>query len=233
MALIVVTGASQGIGSAIAERFAHEPGNCLILIARTASKLESVAQRCRDLGAQTEVCVADVTEPSAVNRAARRIVEIHGAPDVLVNNAGLFRPGALIDTSVEEFREQVDVNLTSAFIVTRAFIGPMIKRSKGHVFFVASVASLKAYPGGAAYCAAKHGLLGLSRVVREETKAYGIGVTALLPGAVRTPSWDGTDLPDERFMGASQIAEAVVSAYGLGPRAVVEEVVLRPLLGDI
>ena len=233
MPLVVITGASRGIGSAIAQRFAQEPESRLVLIARTVSDLERVAKRCTEFGACAEVCPLNVTEPDAVDGAARRIVAQHGAPDVVINNAGLFRPGALINTSVAEFRDQVDVNLTSAFIVTRAFLKPMIRQTAGHIFFIASVASLQAYTGGAAYCAAKHGLLGLARVVREETKEHCIGVTTILPGAVRTPSWDGTDLPDERFIGAKQIADTVVCAYRLNPRAVVEEIIVRPLLGDI
>ena len=233
MPLIVITGASQGIGRAIAERFAKEPASRLVLIARTASNLERVARRCEDLGALTKVCPVDVTASGAVNEVARRIIHEYGAPDIVVNNAGLFSPGSLMDTSVKEFRAQVETNLTSAFIVTRAFLGSMMRQRAGHIFFMASVASLQAYDGGAAYCAAKHGMLGLARVVRQETKDHGIGVTTLLPGAVRTPSWDGTDLPDERFMGAVQIAEAVVGACKMGPRTVVEEMLLRPLLGDI
>ena len=109
----------------------------------------------------------------------------------------------------------------------------MIERGSGYVFYVGSVASTRAYPGGAAYCAAKHGLLGLARVVREETKSSGLRVTILLPGATWTPSWSGVDLPEERFIPAGDIAKMLVDLYHLDSRTVVEELVVRPQLGDI
>ncbi len=233
MSLIVITGASQGIGQAIAERFAQEPGARVALLARTGHRLEEVAERCRSFGAEALVCPCDVTDDESVHVQVGRILEWGGAPRALVNNAGLFRPGRLVDTRAAEFRAQVAVNLTSAFVVTRAFLDSMIRQQGGHIFFMASVASLRGYAGGAAYCAAKHGLLGLARVVREELKSHGIRVTSLLPGPVRTPSWNGTDFPDERFMAAADIAESVVDVFRLGNRTVVEEVLLRPQLGDL
>ncbi|MEM8599677.1 MAG: SDR family oxidoreductase [Bacteroidota bacterium] len=236
--LIVVTGASQGIGAAIAEGFAGEAnatpsGVRLALLARSRSKLEAVAARCRARGAEAEAFVCDVTDEDAVARTVAAVQERFGGADVLVNNAGQFQPGALLDTDAAAFRQQVEVNLTSAFLVTHAFLPAMAARGRGHVFFMASVASLQAYPGGAAYCAAKHGLLGLARVVREETKPLGLRVTTLLPGATFTPSWDGSGLPPDRLMPPEDIAHAVVDAWRLSDRTVVEELVLRPQLGDL
>ncbi|MEO1077528.1 MAG: SDR family oxidoreductase [Bacteroidota bacterium] len=231
--IVVVTGASQGIGAAIAEAFAAEHGAQVGLLARSRAKLEAIATRCRARGATAEAFVCDVTDDAAVAQAAEAVSARFGAPDVLVNNAGQFQPGALLDTDAAAFRQQVEVNLTSAFLVTHAFLPSMVERGRGHVFFMASVASLQAYPGGAAYCAAKHGLLGLARVVREETKPLGVRVTTLLPGATLTPSWDGTDLPPDRLMPPEDIAHAVVDAWRLSDRTVVEELVLRPQLGDL
>jgi NAD(P)-dependent dehydrogenase (short-subunit alcohol dehydrogenase family) len=164
---------------------------------------------------------------------ANEVLVRWGAPEVLVNNAGLFRPAPLRQTAVEEFRAQLEANLTSAFLVTRAFLEPMIARRRGHIFFMGSVAALKAYPGSVAYCAAKHGLLGLARVVREETRQLGLRVTVVLPGATYTPSWEGVDLPEARFMPAEDIARAVRDVYHLSSRTVVEEILLRPQEGDL
>ena len=229
---VVVTGASQGIGRATALAFAREGGR-VALWSRTESKLEDVAAACQDAGGEALVCPTDVTDDAAVADAAHAVHDAWGRPDVLVNNAGAFVPAPLDETSAAAFREQVDVNLTAAFVVTKAFLDGMRQRGSGHLFFMASVAGQQAYPGSVAYCAAKHGLVGLARVVREETKSDGVRVTTLLPGATRTPSWEGTDLPEARFMAPEDIAQTVLDAYRLSDRTVLEEVVLRPQQGDI
>ncbi len=233
MPTVVVTGASQGIGAALAEAFAAEEGARLALVARTEAKLDAVAARCRALGAEAVSFPCDVTDEEAVAAMAGAVLERLGAPDVLVNNAGAFQPGSLLETAPADFRAQLEVNLTSAFLVTRAFLPALLARGRGDLFFMASVAAIRGYPGGAAYCAAKHGLLGLARVVREETKGTGLRVTTLLPGATLTPSWAGTDLPEERFMPAEDIARAVVDLHRLSGRTVVEEILLRPQQGDL
>lgn len=231
--LVVITGASQGIGAAVAEAFAAEPGARLALLSRNETKMQAVAARCRNAGAEAEVFPVDVTDEKAVGDVAADLLSRWGAPDVVVNNAGMFEPGPLDEMTVHSFRRQVDVNLTSAFIVTQAFLPAMKAQGRGHFFFLGSVASLRAYPGNVAYCAAKHGLLGLGRVVREETKAAGLRATVLMPGATYTPSWEGVDLPEERFMPARDVAQTILYAYRLSDRAVVEEIVLRPQRGDI
>lgn len=231
--VVVVTGASQGIGAAIARVFAKESAARLALVARQQDKLNAVAADCRAEGAEVLVLPCDVTDEAAVAAMARQVLDCWGAPDVLVNNAGQFRPAPLRETSIEKFRAQIEANLTSAFLVTQAFLEPMITRGQGHIFFMGSVASIRAYPGSVAYCAAKHGLLGLARVVREETRTLGLRVTVLLPGATYTPSWEGVDLPEARFMPAQDIARTVWALYHLSPRTVAEEIILRPQTGDL
>ncbi len=232
MAHVLVTGASQGIGAAVARAWAARPGTTLFLVARNAANLEREAAACRDLGARAHVLPCDVTDDAAVARLARDVQAI-ALPDALVCNAGSFTPGALADTPPALFRAQIEANLTSAFLVTHAFLPALVARGSGHLFYMGSVASIRAYPGGAAYCAAKHGLLGLARVVREETRAAGLRVTTLLPGATRTPSWDGTAEPDSRFMPPEDVAAALLMAWDASARSVVEEILLRPQLGDL
>ena len=238
MPTIVITGASQGIGRAIAERFAQECAGTedparLALLARSAGKLNTVAEACRAAGAEASASRCDVTDDAAVFEAAEAVRERWGVPDVVVSNAGLFEPGPLAETTPAQFRRQVSVNLTSAFVVTKAFLEGMTKRGSGHLFYVASIAARTAYAGGAAYGAAKAGLVNLAGVVRAETKETGVRVTTLLPGATRTPSWEGTDLPDKRFMPPADVAETLLGAWRLSRRSVVEEIVLRPQKGDI
>lgn len=232
--VVVVTGASQGIGEAAILAFAEGvPGARLALVSRNAARMEAVAARAREHGAEAEVFPCDVTQDEAVAETARAILARFGPPAVLVVNAGAFEPGMIETTTAEAFRRQLDANLTSAFLTTQAFLPAMRAARTGHLFYMGSVASVRAYPGGVAYCAAKHGLLGLARVVREETKADGLRVTTLLPGATRTPSWDGTPEPDERFMPPEDIARALLDVWRLSDRTVIEEMLMRPQLGDL
>ncbi len=231
--LVIVSGASQGIGEAIALAFAREPGTHLALLARGAAQLERVAAACRAAGAGASAHRCDLTVEAEVAQVASRLLGEHGVPEVVVANAGRFHPGSLADTDLAAFHDQLDVNLTSAFLTTRAFLPAMVERGHGHFFYLASVASIRAYPGGAAYTVAKHGLLGLARQAREETRATGVRVTAVLPGATLTPSWDGVPIPPERLMPAADVAEAVVAAWRLSERTVVEEILLRPQEGDV
>jgi NADP-dependent 3-hydroxy acid dehydrogenase YdfG len=231
--IAVVTGASHGIGQAIAEAFSERDGAQVALVARTESKLEATAEACRARGGEPLVLPTDVTDAAAVAEMAETVRAEWGVPDVLVNNAGLFRYTPLDELTLEGFREQLDVNLTGTFAVTQAVLPAMRERGAGHLFYMGSVASLQAYPGNAGYCAAKHGVRGLARVVREETKDEGLRVTTVLPGATYTPTWDGVDLPEERFMPPEDVARAVVDAYHLSDRTVLEELVLRPQEGDV
>jgi NAD(P)-dependent dehydrogenase (short-subunit alcohol dehydrogenase family) len=235
MPAVLVTGASQGIGAAVAEAFAasYGAGVRLALVARSEGRLADVAAACRAHGAGAEVFPCDVTDDADVERMAAAVTARLGVPDVLVNNAGAFRPGGVLDMAPADFRADVAVNLTSAFVVTHAFLREMAARGSGDVFFVASVASIKGYPRGVAYGAAKHGLLGLARSLREETRAHGLRVTALLPGATYTDSWAASGLPEERFMPPEDLARLVVALHRLSDRTVVEEVLLRPQLGDV
>ena len=232
MSLVLVTGASRGIGAAVAEAFASR-GDRLALVARDAAALAEVARRCAEAGGDARVFVCDVTDGAAVDALAASVRDWAGTPDVVVNNAGLFEPGGILETSPEAFRRQMEVNVVSAFLVTRGFLAAMRARGSGRILMMGSVASIRGYPGGAAYGAAKHALLGLARSIREEMKGTGVSVTTLLPGATRTGSWDGTDLPDDRFMPPEDIARVAVEVATLSGRTVVEEVLLRPDAGDI
>lgn len=231
--VVVVTGASQGIGRAIAETFARRDGAKIALAARTESKLEQVAKTCADHGGDPLVVPTDVTDNASVADMAKRVHDKWGVPDVLVSNAGRFDYAPLDELTIEGFQKQIDVNLTGTFAVTQQFLPGMREQQEGHLFFMGSVASIMAYPGNAGYCAAKHGVRGLARVVREETKDEDIRVTTVIPGATWTPTWDGVDLPEERFMPPKDVAQSIVDAYHLSDRTVLEELVLRPQEGDV
>ena len=232
--LVLITGASQGIGAAIANVFAGEiRGVRLALVARSERNLRAVAKACAARGAKAEIFACDVSDEAEVAALAAAVTKRLGAVDVLINNAGTFAGGPFAEFAVAEFDRIVAANLRSAFLVSRAFLPAMLRRRRGDIFFMSSIAGLGAYPGGAAYCAAKFGVTGLAKVLRAETKRAGIRVCCVHPGATWSPSWSKSGVKRERLMPAEDVARAFLHVYRLGRRAVVEEIVLRPQLGDV
>ena len=232
--VILITGASQGIGAAIAKTFAKEvKGVRLALVARKVAGLQATAKACAKLGAKAEVFECDVSNAESVALMAGAVSRSFGPVDVLINNAGAFTMAPFVETKVDEFDRMIAVNLRSAFLVTQAFLPAMLKRKHGDIFFLSSIAGLGAYPNAAAYCAAKFGVTGLAKVLRAETKAHGVRVCCVHPGATWSPSWEKSGVKPERIMPAEDIARAILDVYRLSRRTVVEEIVLRPQLGDL
>jgi NADP-dependent 3-hydroxy acid dehydrogenase YdfG len=232
--VVVITGASQGIGSAIAKVFAKElPGVRLALVARNEKNLRSVARVCAKLGAKPEVFTCDVADETSVVTMADAVTKRFGAIDVLLNNAGKFFGATFLEMKLADFDAQIAANLRSVFLVSKAFVPGMVKRGRGDVFNMSSIAGQQAYPNGTAYCAAKYGVTGLSAVMRAELKDKGVRICCIHPGATWTPSWSASRLQAKRMMPAEDVARAILDVYRLGRRTVVEEIVLRPQLGDI
>lgn len=232
--VVLITGASQGIGAAIAQVFAAGiPGVRLALVARNEKNLRVTARECLKLGAEVELFPCDVTKEKAVAAMARAVTKHFGPVDVLINNAGAFTMAPFAKTSLTAFDDMIATNLRSAFLVTQACLPAMVKRKRGDIFFMSSIAGLGAYPQAAAYCAAKFGLTGLAKVLRAETKDAGIRVCCVHPGATWSPSWSKSGVKPARIMPAEDIAQAILDVYRLSRRTVVEEIVLRPQLGDL
>ena len=233
--IVLITGASQGIGEAIAKVFAREVKQVrLVLVARSSRNLERVARGCLKAGARAaHVFTCDVSSETAVEALGNAVTREVGSPDVLVNNAGLFRAAPFLETSTQLFDEVIGTNLRSTFLVTRAFLPAMVKRRSGDVFNMSSIAGLGAYPHSAAYCAAKFGVTGLSQVLRQETQQSGVRVICVHPGATWSPSWKSSGVEESRIMPAEDIARAFLDIYRLSRTTVVEEIVLRPQLGDL
>ena len=225
---VLVSGGSKGIGLAIARAFAAETPHVGIC-ARGEAGIAAALAGCPTL----KGIAADVSREDDCGRLAAWAGDALGGIDVLVNNAGVFHQGGILDQTSGQFDAMLDANLRSAIHLTRACV-PMLSASPhATIINIASVASIKGYPTGVAYAVAKHGMLGLSRSLREELKPRGIAVVALLPGATETDSWAASGLPSERFMRPDDIAQVAVLAHRLSKTAVLEEVVMRPFLGDI
>ncbi|WP_310391642.1 SDR family oxidoreductase [Hymenobacter sp.] len=234
--LIVVTGGSKGIGRAVVARFLRA-GHPVATCARSAADLAALttALAAEVPGAVLHTLPADLSQPEDCARFAAFVLALGPPVEVLVNNAGAFTPGRLQDEPADgsQLRQMLAVNLLSAYDVTLPLLPDFIARGRGHIFTICSTASVTAYPNGGSYGIAKHALLGFTRNLREELKPSGVRVTAVLPGPVLTASWAGVDLPAERFVRAEDVAEAVFGAYSLSPHAVVEELLIRPQLGDL
>ncbi|MGB4958423.1 MAG: SDR family oxidoreductase [Saprospiraceae bacterium] len=231
---IVITGATKGIGKAIAIRFAKE-GYDLAVCARNADDLRDFEIEVQSINPKLKVItlVTDISQKDEVLAFTDEIGKRFDKVDILVNNGGVFLPGTVTEEDEGKLEMMIETNLYSAYHLTRALL-PLIRKSdRGHIFNMCSVASLIAYPNGGSYSISKFALLGFTKVLREELKTSGIKVTAIMPGATWSDSWSGVDLPVERLMQATDIAESVWSASQLSKSAVVEEIILRPQLGDL
>ncbi len=230
----VITGASKGIGKAIAARLAQEGFNVAIC-SRNKAVLEAAGADIQQQNPQVQVLTmpVDMGNKQQVLDFAAKINASFPAVDILVNNAGLFVPGALHEEADGLLENLMSLNLYSAYHLTRQLLPPMITRRKGHIFNLCSTASYKAYPNGGAYGITKFALLGFSKNLREELKPHNVKVTAISPGPTLTDSWAGFEAPEDRMMPPEDIASVVWSAYTLAPQTVVEEILLRPMLGDI
>lgn len=230
---ILVTGGTKGIGRAIIERFAKE-GFDIFTCARNEKDLITLKAHLEAnfSGITVLALPADLSKKQEVIKFSDSVKAI-ALPDVLVNNTGVFLPGSIHNEPEGNFEFMMHTNLFSAYYLTRAFVNQMMARKSGHIFSMGSIAGLTAYPNGGTYAVTKWAMLGMTKCLREELKPHQIKVTSILPGATFTASWEGVDLPVERFMRAEDVAESVWGAYNLSPQTVVEEVIIRPQLGDL
>lgn len=231
---VVVTGGTKGIGWAIIEEFAAH-GFDIALCSRSKADLDERAKALTALYPDIKVLVeeVDVRQKDQVIRFAQTITKDWGELDVLVNNAGVFLPGEISKEEDGALETMIETNLYSAYHLTRALLPIMTPKKQGHIFNICSIASKIAYPNGGSYSISKFALLGFSKVLREELKEQGIRVTSIMPGATWSNSWKGVDLPEDRLMQAADIGKTVYAAYSLSQSAVVEDITLRPQLGDL
>lgn len=231
---VLVTGGTKGIGRAVIDEF-FEHGAHIATCSRSQSDLDDLKNdlKSRDGSRQIWTQMCDMSKKSQVEQLAHQLLDEWGTVDILVNNAGIFIPGETCKEEDGVLESMMETNLYSAYHLTRAIVPAMVQQGSGHIFNMCSIASKIAYPNGGSYSISKFALLGFTKVLREELKAKGIKVTAILPGATWSDSWSGVDLPKDRLMEARDIALAVYSAVQMSPSAVVEEITIRPQLGDL
>jgi len=231
---VVITGASKGFGRAIADLFAAH-GHNLFICARNEITLykamEELLTRYPDCKIKAKA--RDISKKEEAEDFGKWLLANAYHIDVLVNNAGRFIPGSIYNEESGALEEMIQTNLYSAYHLTRVLLPSMMKRKSGHVFNICSIASLTAYPNGGAYSISKFALHGFSKNLREEMKPYQVKVTAVFPGAAYTDSWSGSGIDPKRIMEANDIAQMVYAASQLSPQACVEEIIMRPQLGDL
>lgn len=232
--IIWITGAGSGIGRATAAAFS-QMGARVVVSGRTKRTIDRVAKSIVSGGGEAFAVVCDVSNEASVNKALKAIEKKWGPVDILINNAGIGTWKDFLKTSVKEFDETIATNLRGIFICAKAVAPSMVKRKSGMIINVLSTAAVRAFPGNSAYCASKFGGLGLTKVLRSELKQYNVRVTAVLPGAVETPMWDPAEREKYRYrmLQPEDVAQVMVDAAMLSPRALAEEILLRPLAGDI
>ncbi len=230
----VITGGTRGIGLALVNMFASKGYN-IITCSRHAEDGKALIQDFqKNFPSRTlHYYACDLSERAQVSDFLNFIHAIAHPIHVLINNTGYFKPGSILTEEENSLEHMMQANLFSAYHVSRGIVPNMISAGKGHVFNICSIASIMAYANGGSYSITKFALLGMSKVLREETKHSGVKVTSVLPGAVLTSSWDGVDLPEERFIQPQDIADSIWACYSLSASTVVEELLIRPQLGDI
>ncbi|HLF63423.1 MAG TPA: SDR family oxidoreductase [Saprospiraceae bacterium] len=230
----IITGATKGIGRALAETMWRE-GYSLAVCARSKKDLEEMADAMQPAHPEQRFLwrPTDVSDRNDLRAFSEFVENAWDVVDVLVNNAGIFKPGEVLHEEEGLLDQMLRTNLYSAYDLTRAMFPLLQKSKRGHVFTMCSIASILAYPNGGSYTISKFGLLGFTKVLREELKPLGIKVTAVIAGATWSDSWKGVDYPESRLMQASDVTEAVMSALRMSPSAVVEEILIRPQLGDL
>ncbi|HET6722779.1 MAG TPA: SDR family oxidoreductase [Chitinophagaceae bacterium] len=230
---VVITGASRGIGKAVAEIFAAN-GHDLFLSSRNEIALYKAMEELQTKYPSVSIKAKafDLTDKQQAKDLGMWCLK-YIVPDIIVNNAGLFEPGNVHNEPDGLLEMQLAINLNSAYHLTRTLLPKMMERRSGHIFNLCSIASLSAYENGGAYSISKFAMYGFSKNLREEMKPYNIKVTSVHPGAVLTDSWRDYDNSSKRIMEAEDIAKMIFACTQLSAAACVEDILIRPQLGDL
>ncbi len=224
----IITGATRGIGRAIAIKLA-EAGYDLAVCSRNENELAELIKSLTYTGVNVRAIKADLSIKEECYRFCNAVLERMPEADVLVNNAGVFLIGNILDEPDDQFESQLNLNLKSAYYCSKFFGKKMRERRSGHIFNICSVASKQIAENAGSYSVTKAALFSLNNVFREELLKYNVKVTAVLPGSTLTSSWEGTDIPAERFVKPEDIAEAVYAILNLSTGANVDEITIKPV----
>ena len=230
---VIITGASKGIGKAIAEIFAANGHNLFLCSRGEVTLYKTVEELTTKFPAATiKAKPFDLSKKEQAIAFGNWCLSF-AVPDILINNAGLFEPGSVHNEPDGLLESQMATNVYGAYHLSRTLLPKMMERKSGHIFNMCSIASLNAYENGGAYSVSKFALYGFSKNLREEMKPHGIKVTSVHPGAVMSDSWGDYDNSSKRIMEVDDIAKMVYAASNLSSQACVEDIIIRPQLGDL
>jgi short-subunit dehydrogenase len=232
--VVWVVGASRGIGREIAAEFASI-GAEVCLSGRNARALEAAVKEIEGHGGRAHAFPCNIAAPRSILATVVRIRNRVGDIDVLVNNAGVTLFRSFLDTSLTEFHQIIATNLEGQVACVKAVLPSMVSRKRGWIITIHSTAAVHTFTNSAAYTATKAGMHALTKVLREEMRPHGVRVVNVLPGATETAMWSAADRKKhgKRMMRPRSVAEAVLAAYQMPDDVIVEELVVRPQLGDI
>jgi short-subunit dehydrogenase len=230
----IITGATKGMGRAIAIAFAKQGIN-LAVCARNEKDLEEFKNDLQQVNSAVKVVTvaADGSNKDELLNFAAVAERQLGSISIIVNSLGMFEPVSILDESETAFDKQLNTNLMPAYHLYRFFGKKMIEKHEGHIFTICSVAALDPIPSAGTYSVTKFALLGLSKVMRAEMQPYNVKVTAVIPGSTLTNSWEGTTIDKNKFVLPEDIASAIINTYKMSTGANVDEIIIRPSTGQV
>ena len=231
---VLISGAGRGIGRETALYFASQ-GHHVALCSRTTKDLTQLRKLIEKKFPNQKVFAqpCDVTDKASVNSFTKELLKKWKQIDVLVNNAGTYFQGQIHNQNLDEIDLLMQTNFYSMVYLTKAVVPLMKNKKQGHIIVISSIAGLDAYKNGGAYSVSKFAVEGFAKNLRLELMPYKIKVTCIAPGAVLTESWKGTTLPKERFIPAKDIARIIYQCTNLSAQTCIENIVVRPLAGDV
>ncbi len=235
--VILITGAGKGIGRAIAQEFSVQSGSIkprLFLVSRSEEDLISLGKFCLSQKIECETMIADISNTFELAEIVDNCIKHFGRIDCLINNAGVGRFGDFLSFSENDYDYIMNTNLKGTFFLTQLVFEKMMKQKSGHIMFVTSVAAVTPFEHSALYCMSKFGQKGFCDVLRSYGRKNNVRITNVMPGAVETPMWGKiTKAMQKKMMQPQDIAKAVVSAFYLPERTSIEEILVRPITGDL
>lgn len=231
---ILITASTKGMGRATAIAFAKEGAN-LAICARSSGDLEAFKKELLTINPSIKVMtqVVDGSVQEQLISFAANAEKALGFIGIIVNNLGMFDPVSILNETDEAFQKQLNTNLMPAYHLYKFFGKKMMEKRSGHIFTICSVASLDPIAAAGTYSVTKVALLGLSKVMKLEMQPYNVKVTAIIPGSTLTDSWAGTTISPDKFVLPEDVASAIVNTSKMSVGANVDEIIIRPVGGQI